>query len=814
MWGFLHHEPPLVSAAPLSLAAPTNLQLTGLDSSIRANWTPSTDPGTAWHVFSVWDGSTLISTKVLSKSAGAADANGLQSDHPYRIQVQAMDAQGGLSAPLTATGSTDPQSPMRNAAFFENFNDSSHGDLDFNYFDVRTSEKNDPQSIHNEKLLVFNSERHFHTQVIGGANHAGLLIRPRVPFDFTNRVGTFQFEVDLAPVQRNLGKWFEINLTKNIPTQNMSLGEGVSGMFPNSVEFGVHASDVAREANGYNLAIISVNIDGNRRQFVGTVPHFTPTNVRVPVVLKVSQTSAEMFINGESVVRASGYTLPFTTGYWNIAHRTSYATKVPTTPNLRQAPNMVLQLLHWETIQFDGPPGSFNPVVKTYIQPGCKGVVNYLQFSQAVDGCTPFQANNYSMTLNIPDDVSKARSARLTFSSTASSGTGTIRVNGHSIAVPAPAVPGNSFDFQQNNEVDIPVSWLVQGANQIVFNDPNKRYVQVELEVVYNTQRVIGNPPLVPMPMLAVTQNNFKVEKLANGPATQTITTQLYALGSAQAINYSAAVITTDTPWLTIASPTTGTVTSPVVQGGGLVPLNINVNLAGLPVVDGNGDGEVGVIKVTGGMMPAYIAVNRINYGLSQPLPLIPSFAMNTVFDKSAIPDYDGTGSGPASTPTPTPASAGTPTRTATPVPTGTTVPGPSATPSRTATRTPTAVATATATSSVTPTRTPPGGTVTLSASPASVTQGSTVTAAWTNHSNRSTTDWIGLFARGAPDNAAGQNWVYIGSCDQAAGPLPPAAGSCRGSVPSTLPAGTYEFRLFAGNGFTRLAVSNAFTIR
>jgi hypothetical protein len=314
------------------------------------------------------------------------------------------------------------------------------------------------------------------------------------------------------------------------------------------------------------------------------------------------------------------------------------------------------------------------------------------------------------------------------------------------------------------------------------------------------------------MPMLAVTQNNFKLEKLANGPATQTITTQLYALGSAQAVNYSAAVITTDTPWLTIASPTTGSVTSPVVQGGGLVPLNINVNLAGLPVVDGNGDGEVGVIKVTGGMMPAYIAVNRINYGLSQPLPLIPSFAQTTTFDKSAIPDYDRTGIDPGSTPTPT--NAGTPTRTATPVPTGTTVPGPSATPSRTATRSATTVATATATASATPTRTPSGGDVTLSASPTSARRGSTVTATWANHSGASSTDWIGLFTRGAADDSYGSNWVYIGSCNQVAGPPPAAAGSCRGSVPSTLPPGTYEFRLFAGNGSTRLAVSNAFTVR
>src|SRR6188768_3530897 len=80
-----------------SLGAPTNLILTGLDSTIRANWTAPTDPNAAWQVFSVWDGNKLIGTKILSKTANVADGNGLESSKQFTIKVQSMDSGGQLS---------------------------------------------------------------------------------------------------------------------------------------------------------------------------------------------------------------------------------------------------------------------------------------------------------------------------------------------------------------------------------------------------------------------------------------------------------------------------------------------------------------------------------------------------------------------------------------------------------------------------------------------------------------------------------------------------------------------------------------------
>jgi hypothetical protein len=53
--------------------------------------------------------------------------------------------------------------------------------------------------------------------------------------------------------------------------------------------------------------------------------------------------------------------------------------------------------------------------------------------------------------------------------------------------------------------------------------------------------------------------------------------------------------------------------------------------------------------------------------------------------------------------------------------------------------------------------------------------------------------------------------WMYV-SCSLSAGAAR-ASGSCTLTVPTGVVAGSYELRLFAANGFTRLATSNSFTV-
>jgi len=100
---------------------------------------------------------------------------------------------------------------------------------------------------------------------------------------------------------------------------------------------------------------------------------------------------------------------------------------------------------------------------------------------------------------------------------------------------------------------------------------------------------------------------------------------------------------------------------------------------------------------------------------------------------------------------------------------------------------------------------------LTLTASPTMVSAGGVVNGGWMNLSPSTPSDWIGLFAEGSSDSAF-LNWVYAGSCSQTPGSPPLASGSCPLAIPIVAP-GTYRLRIFANDGFTRLAESNAFTV-
>ena len=98
----------------------------------------------------------------------------------------------------------------------------------------------------------------------------------------------------------------------------------------------------------------------------------------------------------------------------------------------------------------------------------------------------------------------------------------------------------------------------------------------------------------------------------------------------------------------------------------------------------------------------------------------------------------------------------------------------------------------------------------TITVSPASIGAGGTVTVSWSGISNPSSMDWIGLYAVGAGDNAF-LRWMYV-SCTMGASSAQ-ASGSCPFVLPGSVGAGNYEFRLFANNGYSRLATSNQLAV-
>jgi hypothetical protein len=100
----------------------------------------------------------------------------------------------------------------------------------------------------------------------------------------------------------------------------------------------------------------------------------------------------------------------------------------------------------------------------------------------------------------------------------------------------------------------------------------------------------------------------------------------------------------------------------------------------------------------------------------------------------------------------------------------------------------------------------------TLSVAPTSAAPGATVTATWSGIASPSATDWIGLYSPGSADTAF-LAWIYV-SCSKATLSGPRASGSCPFTLPNPLAAGTYELRLLANNGFTRLATSGPLAVQ
>jgi hypothetical protein len=96
-------------------------------------------------------------------------------------------------------------------------------------------------------------------------------------------------------------------------------------------------------------------------------------------------------------------------------------------------------------------------------------------------------------------------------------------------------------------------------------------------------------------------------------------------------------------------------------------------------------------------------------------------------------------------------------------------------------------------------------GTGNLTATPGAVGPGGIVTVTWNSVSGATVRDWLGIYGSGIGD-VQYSDWKYTSSCAQNPGGSALSMGSCVFAMPIT--PGTYKFRLFTNNSYTRLSVS------
>ncbi len=637
---------------------PSTLTLTGLDSTIAANWTAPTDPNVKWQVISAWtgdgdtaDGSRLVGSKVLGPTSNVADMNGLATGVPFTVELQNMSSTGSLSTVATNTAKTVAQQPLANAAYFDNFDEDADGPLDSNYYDVREwpgtySDTTNIPDAHQSFVM----ERHFHNEVIESEGQGGTMVRARVPGQLTNADGsnrtmTFETEVDMPPVQMAHGKWWGIHFSEYPPSSAYLLSPNSGNGDPNSIMFsisGFNSNYGNNRANQYNTPAISVNVGGTSTSVDGTSGFFSPANVRVPVVIKLSRTSAEMFINGVSVDKMTGFNLPFTTGYWSIEDG-NYRSALIAQDNPTQAPNDTNDLSHWDMFEFDGPTGSYNPVAKTYIQSGCPGAVslNY----HVVNDCAPFltgSATSATVNLNIPDDVTKIRSATLLFNGPLPN-TMAVTMNGKALDTFPVNDPGDTADTLNSYVLtSAQIAQLKTGSNSFAFQTKGvvsyTGVSQLELETVYNQPRTIASPPQDFTPRLTATTNSMRIDHIAGTANVMTGTTYIYSTGANTPISYNISQINpAANAWFTITSPTSGTVV-PVPSGGRLIPVNFSIDFSKFTQPADPSQGIPVIIKFTGGSMPMYIGIDAVKDQITSAIPIAGPFVYNeTVFKPCSL---------------------------------------------------------------------------------------------------------------------------------------------------------------------------------
>lgn len=660
------------------------LALTGLDSSIRANWDASGNTALKFQVASVWtgdgievNGSKLVGTRLVAPTVGVVDLNGLRTGDLYTVKIQNMDAAGAISQPvLQATARTEEQQPITNAAFYDSFNDAEHGPLNPNYYDVRSfSHYGEPYSDGvTDAISAFVSERHYHGSLLEAQGQGSIMIRPRAKASIVNNDGsdrtmTMQFEVDMLPGQRNgnHGKWWEVNFSEKIPATGGEFGgKGHAGL-PNSIVFAAHERadnywpGFNERGNTINIPSIEVNVNGNVKQCESTSQTgiFTPGNVRVPVVIKINRTSAEMFMNGVSWVKCTGFTLPFNSGYWTI-NDANYRPAFIEGDYYGQFPMIFNKLSHWDMIQWDGPAGSINNERKTFGEVGCPLTIKYDGLT-GIHNCSPFINGGTSgtATVNIPaaSDLQNVKEARITFVGVHTGGSA--KLNGTSIGnFPATlqygieGIPADHDVINAQTEIVLnasQIALLQTGGNQIqITTSRYNRYAAMQIELVYDRARVIGNPPQHFMGMLGVTGNNFRHDRKVGGPTTVTNTTYLYSVGSDEPVNYTIQQLNpAANKWFTLNTPATGTATS-IPKGGNLIPITYTVDLT--QTIDttpgdseGSNMGELAVLKIDGGGMPLYVGVlgadMRDFFDQSWlPIQFMPIKYNNLIYNKSALP--------------------------------------------------------------------------------------------------------------------------------------------------------------------------------
>lgn len=398
----------------------------------------------------------------------------LQDGQNYEAQIQSVDSLGNLSTPSDRLAfHPDPTRVnmlrQQMTGFFDDFNQSA-GAFDELKWNTAYSACND-FSVNG---AFINAQFHAHNMVgnlHGWSDRTQVVNRPRALFDFTGRVGTLVFDFD--------GVFRRDNWYLDMVPQLMDItGQvNVGGQSP------AHPGNYIRFwSNNQALKIIYVNSQGVENTLAvsdgSTYPmpqlssfRFIP-NVRRHWVIHFSQTSAEIQINGTTVLKAN--------------FQLNYTRVIPMWTQIAYNPikaNFPVTMLHWDNFGFDGPRSGTASGGGNILQPAPVVTHNYRIANDGTDYVMVVAPQTASKTLVISDSIARARAVRLMFTMMERNYSGyvwspndSVTINGTRFSIPQPT---SSTGLPSSSLVDychpyctvmyIPRGVFQQGNNTLVF---------------------------------------------------------------------------------------------------------------------------------------------------------------------------------------------------------------------------------------------------------------------------------------------------------------------------------------------------------
>jgi hypothetical protein len=383
----------------------------------------------------------------------------LVNGQKYEAQVQAVDMLGNLSTPsqtvsFAGTSARVDQMRSRMTGFFDDFNRPAGAASELKWNNA-WSFCSDPAF----SSMFINNQFHVHNMVAATNCDRGQSIsRPRNTFDFTGRTGTISFDFD-GEFRRD--QWY-LDLVPDLMdiTGQVNIEAGDVASNPGNV--------LRFHQNEQIVEILWIDAKGVETKLASTDYNPYPpldelglklvSNVRRHWELKVSQNSAEVWINGKKVVATNKLNLPFgkATVLWN---EFSYNTRKSNEPYV---------LVHWDNFGFDGPASQIE--THNYRTPGYGGF-DYVEL----------QKESVIREIKIPDEVKGATAQRLMFTMQMSnnwydwSPEDKVIINGQTFPVPKPSgIQTELINLVSEINpysmiINLPPGVLKTGDNQIEF---------------------------------------------------------------------------------------------------------------------------------------------------------------------------------------------------------------------------------------------------------------------------------------------------------------------------------------------------------